>query len=238
MSGADGSKIFTITDGLYSGSKTATANDTDLTAANIKNTVEIFGVTGTYTGGGSSAAVPETGQTTQYDTNTPQADDGGTDPPGSALPTPRFTDNGDGSVTDNLTGLIWLQNADCAATTAAWQSALDYVVELNDTATMNTNSCGYTGSQTDWRLPTMRELHSLVHVGYTGPALSNDAGNAKWANDTSSSFTNVKSNYYWSSTSYSDGTALAWRVAMSYGYVGNGHKTTADYYVWPVRGGQ
>jgi hypothetical protein len=32
---------------------------------------------------------------------------------GAALPSPRFTDNGDGTVTDNLTGLIWLKNADC-----------------------------------------------------------------------------------------------------------------------------
>jgi hypothetical protein len=32
---------------------------------------------------------------------------------GVAWPNPRFTDNSDGTVTDNLTGLIWLKNANC-----------------------------------------------------------------------------------------------------------------------------
>ncbi|MCG2726769.1 MAG: SUMF1/EgtB/PvdO family nonheme iron enzyme, partial [Elusimicrobia bacterium] len=47
VSGGEGLKTFTITDGLYSGNKTATANDTDLAAGNIKSAVTIFGVTGT-----------------------------------------------------------------------------------------------------------------------------------------------------------------------------------------------
>jgi len=47
VNGADGSKSFTIPDGLYSGSKTATANDADLAAGNIASGVQILGVTGT-----------------------------------------------------------------------------------------------------------------------------------------------------------------------------------------------
>ena len=47
VSGGEGLKTFTITDGLYSGNKTATANDTDLAAGNIKSGVTIFAVTGT-----------------------------------------------------------------------------------------------------------------------------------------------------------------------------------------------
>ncbi|MCP4696520.1 MAG: hypothetical protein GY862_06695, partial [Gammaproteobacteria bacterium] len=46
VNGADGSKTFTITDGLYSGSKTATANDANLVSANIKSGVTVFGVAG------------------------------------------------------------------------------------------------------------------------------------------------------------------------------------------------
>ena len=47
VSGGEGLKTFTITDGLYSGNKTATANDADLAAGNIKSGVTIFGVAGT-----------------------------------------------------------------------------------------------------------------------------------------------------------------------------------------------
>jgi hypothetical protein len=50
VTGTDGQKTITIPDALYSGSKTATANDTDLTVGNIKSGVNVFGVAGTYTG--------------------------------------------------------------------------------------------------------------------------------------------------------------------------------------------
>jgi len=49
VSGANGSKTFSIPNGWYSG-KTATANDTDLVASNIKSGINIFGVTGTMSG--------------------------------------------------------------------------------------------------------------------------------------------------------------------------------------------
>ena len=52
--------------------------------------------------------VPKTGQTTSYATG----DDGDLER-GAALVTPRFTDNLDGTVTDNQTGLIWLKDANC-----------------------------------------------------------------------------------------------------------------------------
>jgi hypothetical protein len=66
--------------------------------------VTIFGVAGTY----PLAPVPKTGQKTSY----PPGDDGDL-AKGVAWPNPRFTDNGDGTITDNLTGLIWLKNANC-----------------------------------------------------------------------------------------------------------------------------
>jgi len=47
ISGNDGSKTITIPNALYSGNKTITANDTNLTADNIKCGITIFGITGT-----------------------------------------------------------------------------------------------------------------------------------------------------------------------------------------------
>ena len=193
--------------------------------------------TGSASGGGS-CGVPETGQTTQYDANATKADDGGADPRGDSLPTPRFNDNGDGTVTDNLTGLIWLQNAYCANTTMNWQPALDAVLELNTSGTMNSNNCGDTGSHTDWRLPTLREMQSLIHYAYSSPALSNDAGTGKWTSGADSTFSNVQSNYYWTSTTYADYSAYAWVVTLYDGIVSYGDKSFAYYPVWPVRAGQ
>jgi len=62
--------------------------------------------------------LPATGQTGCWDSSGGSitcADTGqdGDIQAGVALPDPRFTDNGDGTVTDNLTGLIWLINANC-----------------------------------------------------------------------------------------------------------------------------
>ncbi len=54
------------------------------------------------------APVPKTGQATSYRTG-----DDGTHQAGIASPSPRFVDHGNGTVTDKLTGLIWLKNGDC-----------------------------------------------------------------------------------------------------------------------------
>jgi hypothetical protein len=56
------------------------------------------------------APVPQTGQTTPY-----APGDDGSIRAGVPWPSPRFTDNGNGTVRDNLTGLIWLKNGSCGA---------------------------------------------------------------------------------------------------------------------------
>jgi len=174
--------------------------------------------------------VPKTGQTTSYD----PGDDGDLKK-GVVWPNPRFTanvdNNGDGdcgdrgetcdgTVTDNLTGLIWLKNADCFGM-RTWNNA------LSDSNGLSAGWCGLLdGSQAgDWRLPNYRELFSLIHVGTGFPALP------------SNPFTNVQSGYYWSSTGNYDHPGIAWQVEMDNGYVTLNLKTN-DYYVWPVRGGQ
>src|SRR3990172_5700801 len=73
-------------------------------------------------------SIPKTGQTTCYDSAgnviacTGTGQDGEIQA-GVPWPSPRFMDNGDGTVTDNLTGLIWLKNANCFGT-RNWASAL------------------------------------------------------------------------------------------------------------------
>ena len=212
-------------DGLYSGSKQATANDSDPGASNIKNGVGLFGVIGTY-----PAPVEKTGQTGCWDADGNPIDCGGTGQDGEyqkgvAWPNPRFTDNGNGTVTDNLTGLVWLKDANCTPVFGQknWATA------LSDANNLAAGYCGLTdgSSPGDWRLPNVRELSSLTDFSQYGPALP--GGHP---------FTGVQSSFYWSSTTVAAQTHwdYAWGVDMSHGEV-YGHPKDDAYYVWPVRGG-
>jgi len=202
--------------------------------------------TNTKVGAGSCTGAPvaKTGQTLCYNesgTVIPCADTGqdGDLQKGVAIPNPRFTDNSDGTVTDNLTGLIWLKDANAADTSGydtdgavTWENAFDFINKLND-GDYGTDSSGNCG-QSDWRLPNKLELASLTNSAFYNPCISNAAGDAKWTAD--APFSNVQSGYYWSGTTYAYLTDHAWYVGMYYGHVGSYGKTTT-YYVWPVRGG-
>jgi hypothetical protein len=96
--------------------------------------------------------VPRRGQTTSYGPG-----GNGALQRGVPWPKPRFTDNGNGTVTDNLTGLIWLKDANCFGT-RGWTDA------LNDCNNLKHGSCGLTdfSSTGDWRLPNRKELESLL----------------------------------------------------------------------------
>ena len=174
--------------------------------------------------GAYPAEVPRTGQTTCYDYTGTIINCAGTGQDGNMLagvpwPNPRFVDNGDGTVTDKLTGLEWSKDANPAGTFMTWQDALDYVKTLN------------TGSHNDWRLPNVNELESLINAEASDQGLP-----------TGHPFTNVQSNYYCTSTSsfqrYYDPVALAWIVGIFAGSLDSSYKEGRLYLVWPLRAGQ
>lgn len=177
-------------------------------------------------GGGGSASVPKTGQTTSYATR----DDGALQK-GVAWPTPRFTDNGNGTVTDKLTKLIWMKKAN-AFDTKNWADALTTAngLKSGDAGTGLTD-----GSKAgDWRLPNVRELQSLIDYAFFNPALPNTLGTGKWAEG--NPFQGVQSSYYWSSSTDTNNTTYAWAVAFNVGNVLFGDKSGGGY-VWCVRAG-
>ena len=161
------------------------------------------------------APVPRTGQTTSH-----AARDDVALQKGVVWPNPRFTDNNNGTVTDNLTGLIWLKNANCFGR-RTWADA------LSDVNGLNSGECGLTDGTVagDWRLPNRNELTSLLDLGTVNPALP--AGHP---------FTNFVAFWYWSSSTF-DNTGSAWVVDFIGGMVGFGENTIDDFFVTAVRGG-
>lgn len=177
------------------------------------------------------AALWKTGQVTSY--SNPPYDDGYLKK-GTAWPDPRFTmtycdatgpcadqdtdcdaDASNNIVTDNLTSLVWLADANLDGL-KTWGNALSFANSLS--------TCGYG----DWRLPNSKELFSLVDRSQSNPALP--AGYP---------FANVQpgaDDRYWSSTSHASDPGMAWALGMLNGSLNPWTKTDTAF-VWPVRGG-
>ena len=171
------------------------------------------------TGQTGSTKIPKTGQTTSY----ADGDDGDLQR-GAEWPVPRFTDNGDGTVTDNLTGLIWLKGA--CFQNKTWQEALDAIADFNDNPE-SLNWCGgYTGTYNDWRLPNKNELRSLTDFSQYRPALP--SGHP---------FLYIDTDCCWTSTTSAILEEYGWVVDMNYGEVGHDGKGW-DFIALPVRAGK
>ncbi len=152
---------------------------------------------------------------------------------GAAIPVPRFTDNTNGTVTDNLTGLVWLQDASCWLN-RKWAQALEVANNLSDGDSVN--DCGLSdgSNKGDWRLPSLRELQSLINYAYQNPAVSNAAGTGRHDNP-GDPFFNIQISDYWSSTTHTGNSKSAWFVNFDGGAIEIASKTFLHPYVWPVR---
>lgn len=121
-------------------------------------------------GGGGGGGLPVTGQTTSY----AALDDGAVQ---AGLPR-NFTDNGDGTIIDHVTNLMWKKDTETGGDPLlllTWANAL----------AKTSNTAGYT----DWRLPNLNELLSLVRHEGTGFLIDTTL------------FNNVTTESFWSSTS-------------------------------------
>ena len=122
-----------------------------------------------------------------------------------------FRDDVNEVVTDNNTSLVWQDNSDAQTILKDWQGAIDYC-EAMDFA-----------GQTDWRLPSITELESIVDTANT-PTIKSE-------------FQNTISRLYWSSTTNAYNASGVWGVYFLTGYTESFGKTN-NVYVRCVRGGQ
>lgn len=122
----------------------------------------------------------------------------------------RFTNNGDGTVTDALTGLIWQANS--FADSLTWEDALQYAESLN--------LAGFT----DWRLPNIKELQSLSLAEISNPSIDPTYFNAGGVQR------------FWSSTSLPNQPSKAWYLQSQFGITTYALKTARNK-LFCVRGG-
>jgi hypothetical protein len=170
------------------------------------------------------ANVWKTGQTASY-----HSGDDGDLQYGVAWPGPRFIDHSDGTVSDNLTGLMWIKDANCF-------SYLDVENTWITIADFNVNSGGYgctdyTASYEDWRLSNLNELLSLIDhrsTSYSTPSLP-----------AYHPFINIINRWFRSSNTSAeqDNSYNKWGVDINTGfpYDNYGESSLVDF--WLVRGG-
>jgi len=143
--------------------------------------------------------LPDTGQNLCYNesgnviacTSATCAGQDGSYETGCANDGSRFDDNSDGTVTDNCTGLMWQQDTGNGGVKLTWCAALEHCDNL------------VFAGRDDWRLPSVRELRSIVDFGRFSPAI-----------DPVFSTFNL---FYWSSTPYSFTTSSSWLVGFGDG---------------------
>lgn len=125
-----------------------------------------------------------------------------------------FSDNGDNTISDSRTGLLWQKQDD--GTTRTWENAITYCEGLA------------LAGNSDWRLPNIKELFTIVDNTKYYPAID------------TTYFPNTQSEYlgYWSSTTNAGVTSNALYVSFFSGSVATNFDKTSSFLVRCVRGGQ
>lgn len=164
----------------------------------------------------------------------------------TATPTPRFLDNGNGTITDTTTGLMWEKQSDDGGLhdkDARYSWSLSGSTGPNGTtfsAFLPTLNATRFGGYKDWRLPTLQELQTLVSRGAGTPgmplvpaAFNNNC--RPGCSVTQCSCTTALN--YWTVTPNPAYDQQAWYVLFNTGDSGVAFKTL-EFYVRAVRGGQ
>ncbi len=176
----------------------------------------------------------QTGQRTCHDAAGAQLSCSGTAQDGELQlgATRSFTDNGDGTISDDATGLTWEKLSDDGSIhdmddTYTWTGAFGKIAALNQAA--------FAG-HSDWRLPNVRELETLRDFDAAGPPVVAVLRQPCAPGTTVLDGSCTASGAYWSSTTGAGDPTRAWAVSFATGATSPDDKG-ASYYVRAVRGG-
>jgi hypothetical protein len=213
-------------------------------------------------GGSGACTFPATGQKTCFDSFGAQIPCAGTGQDGATLAgaTLSYTDNGDGTISDNNTGLMWEKKSDDGSihdkdALLWWSEALVlFTVELNDFCQNDSNlfcgnngdadcgavggHCGFAGYR-DWRIPNAKELFGIVDHGGNFPTIDPifHSNCVPGCTVTTCSCT-LADPATWTSTTYRPDPSLALHVAFFGGFMYDPADKGIRLAARAVRGGQ
>lgn len=146
-----------------------------------------------------------------------------------------FTDNGDGTITDYTTGLMWEKKDDSggvhdASNLYSWSTGtntMNGTIATTFLATLNGGG-GFAG-HTDWRIPNRFELETLLNLGAAEPSV-HDAFSVGCSPGCTATMCNCTiAGNYWSSSTLVTAPSIAWLVSFDYTAVNTGLKTATGY---------
>lgn len=145
------------------------------------------------------------------------------------LPEPKFADNGDGTITDTVNKLMWIKKG------ILQKVSLKEAKEFAQTANV--------ANKTDWRIPTLQELKTLVNhervanasgqKAWINPMFDDDIGHYYWTTTTCKELTVIEDRYQ--KKTCQQGDQAAWLVHFNINAVFWHHVTTKNYHIWLVR---
>jgi len=136
-------------------------------------------------------------------------------------PDSRYTDNGDGTITDNTTNLMWMQCTEGLTTTTTpcdTGTAHRYALLYEKNYLPKVNSEKKHAGHSDWRLPSLDKLKTLQETSCHSPAIN------------SHFFPNTPSSYFWTSEDYPETSYSAYLVYFDYAVVNWDYETGRHYY--------
>ena len=183
----------------------------------------------------AACSLPATGQTTCWDNSgniIPCAFTGQDGDVRAGAPL-AYVDNGDGTITDVNTGLMWEKKSQDfsmhdATLVFTWDEALGYATALNE---------NFFAGHHDWRLPNIKELQSIVNYEVDSPAVSPAFNNGCVSGCTILTCSCIRADVFtWSSTTEELNPQHAWVVDFSEGLVIAFSGKASDFVVRAVRG--
>lgn len=134
----------------------------------------------------------------------------------------QFVDNGDGTITDKATGLMWLKND--SATPMTWEKALAYAESMN------------TAGHSDWRLPNAKELQSLVDYSRSPDTTASAAIDPIFQTTNIGTTQKPEYGFYWTGTSHVEGGTGDYAVYIAFGRALGWMQKNGQYTLMDVHG--